>query len=146
MAASWPLNRAVALSMAFGPAAGLEVVDRLTAEPLLKSYHLLPTVRGDLLSERCPVIALRLLNHSGPGQDERFVVPNFAVQIARIEKGLIEPKLSVGNLEVERDFLDVDDVIDRAGTVSASSWRKIAVSRSRSIGLGSNAWASKTTN
>jgi RNA polymerase sigma factor (sigma-70 family) len=43
------LNRAVALSMAFGPAAGLELVDTLTAEPSLKDYHLLPAVRGDLL-------------------------------------------------------------------------------------------------
>jgi len=45
------LNRAVALSMAFGPAAGLEVVDALTSEPSLRSYHLLPSVRGDLLSK-----------------------------------------------------------------------------------------------
>jgi RNA polymerase sigma factor (sigma-70 family) len=43
------LNRAVALSMAFGPAAGLEVADALLAEPALQGYHLLPTVRGDLL-------------------------------------------------------------------------------------------------
>ncbi|WP_232526227.1 RNA polymerase sigma factor [Lysobacter capsici] len=43
------LNRAVALSMAFGPAAGLELVDTLLDEPSMKSYHLLPTVRGDLL-------------------------------------------------------------------------------------------------
>ena len=43
------LNRAVALGMAFGPEAGLEVVDRLTAQGLLKNYHLLPGVRGDLL-------------------------------------------------------------------------------------------------
>jgi RNA polymerase sigma factor (sigma-70 family) len=45
------LNRAVALAMAFGPAAGLEVVDTLTGEPSLKAYHLLPSVRGDLLSK-----------------------------------------------------------------------------------------------
>ena len=45
------LNRAVALSMAFGPAAGLEVVDRLTTEPSLRHYHLLPSVRGDLLAK-----------------------------------------------------------------------------------------------
>ena len=45
------LNRAVAVSMAFGPAAGLEIVDRLTAEPSLKTYHLLPAVRGDLLAK-----------------------------------------------------------------------------------------------
>jgi RNA polymerase sigma factor (sigma-70 family) len=43
------LNRAVALSLAFGPAAGLEVADALRAEPQLKGYHLLPSVRGDLL-------------------------------------------------------------------------------------------------
>ena len=43
------LNRAVALSMAFGPAAGLELVDTLTSEPALANYHLLPSVRGDLL-------------------------------------------------------------------------------------------------
>ena len=43
------LNRAVALSMAFGPAAGLELVDELTSEPSLKAYYLLPSVRGDLL-------------------------------------------------------------------------------------------------
>jgi RNA polymerase sigma factor (sigma-70 family) len=43
------LNRAVALSMAYGPAAGLEIVDGLTSEPSLKNYHLLPSVRGDLL-------------------------------------------------------------------------------------------------
>jgi RNA polymerase sigma-70 factor (ECF subfamily) len=45
------LNRAVALSMAFGPEAGLELVDLLTAEPSLKAYHLLPSVRGDLLTK-----------------------------------------------------------------------------------------------
>ena len=43
------LNRAVAVGMAFGPAAGLELVDALTAEPSLKGYHLLPSVRGDFL-------------------------------------------------------------------------------------------------
>jgi RNA polymerase sigma factor (sigma-70 family) len=43
------LNRAVAVAMAFGPAAGLELVDTLANEPSLKSYHLLPAVRGDLL-------------------------------------------------------------------------------------------------
>src|SRR3989454_77336 len=44
------LNRAIALGMAFGPAAGLELVDALTSEPALESYHLLPSVRGDLLA------------------------------------------------------------------------------------------------
>ena len=43
------LNRAVAVSMADGPEAGLALVDALTSEPALREYHLLPTVRGDLL-------------------------------------------------------------------------------------------------
>ncbi len=43
------LNRSVALAMAFGPAAGLERVDALRSEPSLEKYHLLPSVRGDLL-------------------------------------------------------------------------------------------------
>jgi RNA polymerase sigma-70 factor (ECF subfamily) len=45
------LNRAVALAMAFGPEAGLEIVDGLTSEPSLQGYHLLPSVRGDLLAK-----------------------------------------------------------------------------------------------
>ena len=45
------LNRAVAVAMAFGPAAGLELVDALMSEPALKGYHLLPSVRGDLLAK-----------------------------------------------------------------------------------------------
>jgi len=45
------LNRAVAVAMAFGPAAGLELVDTLTAERSLQNYHLLPSVRGDLLKK-----------------------------------------------------------------------------------------------
>ncbi len=45
------LNRAVAVSMADGPAAGLAIVDALATEPSLKNYHLLPSVRGDLLAK-----------------------------------------------------------------------------------------------
>ena len=45
------LNRAVAVSMAAGPAAGLELVDALASEPSLRSYYLLPSVRGDLLAK-----------------------------------------------------------------------------------------------
>lgn len=45
------LNRAVAVAMAFGPAAGLEIVDALLEEPALKDYHLLPSVRGDFLAK-----------------------------------------------------------------------------------------------
>jgi RNA polymerase sigma factor (sigma-70 family) len=45
------LNRAVAVAMAFGPQAGLDLVDQLLLEPSLESYHLLPSVRGDLLTK-----------------------------------------------------------------------------------------------
>ena len=45
------LNRAVAVAMADGPAAGLELVDALVAEPALAGYHLLPAVRGDFLAK-----------------------------------------------------------------------------------------------
>jgi RNA polymerase sigma-70 factor, ECF subfamily len=45
------LNRAIALGMAQGPAAGLDAVDRLTIDPALAGYHLLPSVRGDLLTK-----------------------------------------------------------------------------------------------
>jgi RNA polymerase sigma factor (sigma-70 family) len=45
------LNRAVAVGMAFGPAAGLELVDALVPDPSLKAYHLLPAIRGDLLKK-----------------------------------------------------------------------------------------------
>jgi len=56
------------------------------------------------------LILLRPFNHTGPGQDERFVVPAFAHQIARIEAGLVPPRLAVGNLSPHREFLDVRDV------------------------------------
>jgi RNA polymerase sigma-70 factor (ECF subfamily) len=45
------LNRAVAIGMAYGPSAGLEHVEALTSEPVLRNYHLLPSVRGDLLDK-----------------------------------------------------------------------------------------------
>jgi GDP-4-dehydro-6-deoxy-D-mannose reductase len=58
-----------------------------------------------------PAIVARSFNHIGPGQDDRFVVPSFARQLAAIAAGA-EPLLSVGNLTALRDFLDVRDVVD----------------------------------
>jgi GDP-4-dehydro-6-deoxy-D-mannose reductase len=55
-------------------------------------------------------IRLRPFNHTGAGQSDAFVVPAFAKQIARIEAGLEPPVMRVGNLDAERDFLDVRDV------------------------------------
>lgn len=66
----------------------------------------------DVLPIESRLVTVRPLNHTGIGQDERFVLPSFAAQIARIEAGIAPPKLQVGNLGVERDFLDVRDVIE----------------------------------
>ena len=66
----------------------------------------------DMLSDETAVISLRLFNHSGAGQDARFVIPSFATQIATIEAKQVPPVIKVGNLGAERDFLHVDDVID----------------------------------
>jgi len=57
------------------------------------------------------VVRFRPFNHTGPGQSEAFVIPAFAAQIARIEAGAQEPVIRVGNLEPERDFLHVADVV-----------------------------------
>jgi GDP-4-dehydro-6-deoxy-D-mannose reductase len=67
---------------------------------------------GQMCKSGLRAVRLRLFNHTGPGQDESFVVPAFAAQIARIERGLQEPVIRVGDLSAQRDFADVDDVID----------------------------------
>lgn len=53
---------------------------------------------------------LRLFNHTGAGQNDKFVIPTFAKQLAEIKLGLKEPIIKVGNLDAERDFTDVRDV------------------------------------
>lgn len=58
---------------------------------------------------RC--IRVRPFPHIGPGQGLGFVTADFASQIARVEKGLVEPVMYVGNLEARRDFTDVRDVV-----------------------------------
>jgi GDP-4-dehydro-6-deoxy-D-mannose reductase len=65
---------------------------------------------GDILPPETTLVVVRPFNHTGPGQDTRFVLPAFADQIARIEAGSSEPVVYVGNLDAERDFLDVRDV------------------------------------
>lgn len=59
-----------------------------------------------------PVIEARPFNHVGPRQGLGFVVPDFASQLAAIKLGFKQPVMSVGNLEAERDFTDVRDVVD----------------------------------
>ena len=55
-------------------------------------------------------VRLRLFHHTGPRRPPQFVASSFAQQIARIERGLVQPKLAVGNLDAVRDFTDVRDV------------------------------------
>jgi GDP-4-dehydro-6-deoxy-D-mannose reductase len=58
-----------------------------------------------------PIVRVRPFNHTGPGQDARFVIPSFAQQLAEIEAGEREPVLHVGNLNVARDFTDARDMV-----------------------------------
>lgn len=87
------------------------------------------------------VIRARPFNHSGAGQDEGFVLPGFCAQIARIEAGLQEPVIRVGDLSAERDFLHIRDVVSaylllagQAGDIEPGSAFNIASGRSWAIG------------
>ncbi|HEY1012855.1 MAG TPA: GDP-mannose 4,6-dehydratase [Herpetosiphonaceae bacterium] len=62
-------------------------------------------------SHKLRVVRARPFNHIGPGQRENFVAPAFARQIALIERGLQPPVVRVGNLDAQRDFTDVRDVV-----------------------------------
>ena len=63
------------------------------------------------LSHNLPIMRARPFNHIGPGQNERFVAPAFARQIASIEESQAEAVIYVGNLESKRDFTDVRDIV-----------------------------------
>ena len=62
------------------------------------------------MTYKLPVLRVRLFNSFGPQQTETFVVADFARQIVLIEQGEMEPVLTVGNLQAQRDFLPVEDV------------------------------------
>lgn len=63
-------------------------------------------------------VIARSFNHVGPMQDRRFVIPSFAIQLARIKAGIDPPVMHVGNLEAERDFLDVRDAVRGYATLA----------------------------
>jgi len=65
---------------------------------------------GALALRGLKCVRLRPFNHTGIGQTGTFAIPAFAMQIAKIEAALVEPIIRVGNLEAERDYLDVRDV------------------------------------
>lgn len=77
-------------------------VSKISAEALCLQWH---------RSEQLDVIVARPFNHIGPGQSERFVVPSLARQVSLIAAGLQEPTLTVGDIDVSRDFSDVRDVV-----------------------------------
>lgn len=66
---------------------------------------------GQMTLEGLKAVRFRPFNHTGPGQITDYVVPAFASQVARIERGEQPPVIRVGNLEAKRDFLDVRDVV-----------------------------------
>jgi GDP-4-dehydro-6-deoxy-D-mannose reductase len=70
---------------------------------------------GQMAGDGLDVVRFRPFNHTGPGQTEAYVVSAFARQIARIENGQQPPVIEVGNLDAERDFLDVRDVVRAYG-------------------------------
>jgi GDP-4-dehydro-6-deoxy-D-mannose reductase len=92
--------------------------------PLRETDPLLPTSEygatkaaadlglGVLALQGLRAIRFRLFNHTGPRQTETFAVPSFASQIVRIERGEQPPVIKVGNLDAERDILDVRDVAE----------------------------------
>ena len=88
-----------------------------TAPTLAEHPYGLQKIAGEKLAELyrkehgLRAIVARPFNHLGPGQGARFAASWFAIQIARAEAGLAEPKLRVGNLEPRRDVLDVRDVV-----------------------------------
>ena len=69
------------------------------------------------LSHGLPIMRARPFNHIGPGQNERFVAPAFARQIAAIEEGRGETVINVGNLAAKRDFTDVRDIVRAYHTI-----------------------------
>jgi GDP-4-dehydro-6-deoxy-D-mannose reductase len=77
-------------------------VSKVAQDMLGLQYH---------LSHGLDTVRVRPFNHTGPRQGLGFVVPDFASQVARIEAGLQDPVLRVGNLEAQRDFTDVRDVV-----------------------------------
>ena len=93
---SYPLRETVAPSPANPYAAS-----KAAAEMLLL---------GEARSFGLDVVIARAFNHIGPGQSDRFVIANFAKQLAKIAAGA-PPQLYVGNLDAKRDFLDVRDVV-----------------------------------
>lgn len=96
--------------------ADLPVVETLAPHP--RNPYAVSKVSAELLcqqwsyTEPWRIIVVRPFNHIGAGQGESFVISSVARQLARIRLGLQAPRLEVGDIDVTRDFLDVQDVIE----------------------------------
>lgn len=89
----------------------------------------------DIARDGLTVTTLRLFNHTGPGQDQRFVAPSFAAQIAAAAKAG-GGQIRVGNLDAMRDFSDVDDVIGAYATVISDMAQPEAAFEVFNVGSG----------
>ena len=102
-------------SEVYGLAFGSDPVDEAIPPRPVNAYAKTKLLGEKLLSDVLPktarLIIARPFNHTGPGQREDFVLASFAGQIARIEAGVQEPVIQVGNLDARRDFLDVRDIV-----------------------------------
>jgi len=99
----------------YGGAYNRGIVDEKTLpeprSPYARSKLAAEMALGDILTDEARLIIARPTNHSGTGQDERFVIPGFAAQIVAVERGEAST-VNVGNLTPQRDFLDVRDVVN----------------------------------
>ena len=125
----------------FSPARSREDAPLQPMNVYARSKAAAEQVLADVLPAEARLIVARSFNHTGPGQDERFVLPSFAAQIARIEAHRQPAEIRVGNLDAERDFLDVRDVcrayvalIKAAPALPARSVFNVSSGSSRSIG------------
>lgn len=73
---------------------------------------------GQMSRDGLKAIRFRPFNHTGPGQTDTYVVPSFARQVAEVANGRRAPVIEVGNLDAQRDFMDVRDVV-RAYAIAA---------------------------
>ena len=90
-------------------------LSKLMAELVAQRYDQFGNVRS---------VIMRPFNHIGPGQNERFVTASFAQQLARIAHGRSAPRIQVGNLDAQRDFCDVRDMV-RAYRLGAEKGRGV---------------------
>uniref|UniRef100_A0A7V1EJ61 NAD-dependent epimerase/dehydratase family protein n=1 Tax=candidate division WOR-3 bacterium TaxID=2052148 RepID=A0A7V1EJ61_UNCW3 len=84
----------------------------LLKNPYAVSKYACELISKDYAGNNIDVMILRPFNHTGPGQSDDFVLPSIARQIAEIERGKKAPLIEVGNIEIKREFMNVNDVVN----------------------------------